>query len=353
MKKRKVIDFNIIPSISTLPNNTDIDEIYRYINDNFGKSEIQDFNVLIDDIIRKELSDFRPFEKLSISEKTKVLGQFIPESIVSTINGLEEFLFYFIKIPMNRITKSHWENFEHKPNMSDSDIRYHVNKIIKLENRILKQGFDDKQPILLELNKELEYKVNGGHHRIQAVRNLIKAGVYSDDFQIPCLIYIDKKTYRQFIFYKKIEFEHIFDYSFLLDSIIIDKSEFISFSAYFKYWFDFEDELKLTIQIDDRNRFFIIIPIIELHTIEEDYIDFREKFIEAILLIHTLTQRKNIRLIGRYRTYQKQIRVKELWKEVLDFKLIASIEEVSEYDFEKFPYLELDDLSVKFLNKIE
>jgi glutaredoxin len=76
---------------------------------------------------------------------------------------------------------------------------YHYNKIIQIENMIKQRGYDPAQPLMIECfpprpknNEPASFFQIGGHHRLQAIRNLIKSGDLPKDFQFPVLCTFEK-----------------------------------------------------------------------------------------------------------------------------------------------------------------
>lgn len=74
---------------------------------------------------------------------------------------------------------------------------YHYNKIIQIEKMIKERGYDPRQPLMIECyppseKREAGFFQMGGHHRLQAIRNLIKSGDLPKGFQFPVLCRFQK-----------------------------------------------------------------------------------------------------------------------------------------------------------------
>ena len=63
-----------------------------------------------------------------------------------------------------------------------------LNKVCRLAASISKEGFFGDFPVLLTFGKGRDLLLQGGNHRVQAVRNLIKAGEIPASFPIPAVL---------------------------------------------------------------------------------------------------------------------------------------------------------------------
>jgi hypothetical protein len=70
-----------------------------------------------------------------------------------------------------------------------------LNNVIRLENLIKENGFDGNSPILLSAWTDNRIVLDGGHHRVQALRNLINEGFLSREFKIPAIMRFRKKWF--------------------------------------------------------------------------------------------------------------------------------------------------------------
>ncbi len=69
-------------------------------------------------------------------------------------------------------------------------------EIVQLEASIKSSGYNVRYPVLIEVHPltsgDLELRLRGGNHRVQAVRNLIMQGHLSPRFKIPAVFMFDK-----------------------------------------------------------------------------------------------------------------------------------------------------------------
>lgn len=78
---------------------------------------------------------------------------------------------------------------------SIDDIVARMEVVYGMERTILKDGFDPSNPVLIEARKDRSYfKLVGGNHRIQAARNLVKAGLLSMDVAVPVAFFYHDRT---------------------------------------------------------------------------------------------------------------------------------------------------------------
>jgi hypothetical protein len=177
--------------------------------------------------IKFDTSKFKSFEDLTLSKQS------IVEKSLSTekrIGDIERFVYWFTKISTNKLGISHWEDYlryvsfpEDKKFKQEEieSIKKPIKKIKALEYEIYKKGYNKNKPIMLQYYPDgNRVFINGGHHRLQAVRNLINNKKLPSNFNIPCLVKIWKKDFN----YRKINYKGIIDYSFKLDLMINKKN---------------------------------------------------------------------------------------------------------------------------------
>jgi len=145
------------------------------------------------------IQKFKPFEDFSLKSQEIIKTQLLAEGE----ERVEDYLFQFLECYPDILPVSYWE--EKEPGLKD---------IMRLEKVITEQGFDSKFPILLTAWDEKRVVVDGGHHRLQAVRNLINEAKLPKRFQVPCLLRALKKNFN----YKKKNLPFpIEDYHYILD----------------------------------------------------------------------------------------------------------------------------------------
>jgi hypothetical protein len=123
------------------------------------------------------------------------------DDIYGTVREYYEGLRYqFIKIAPEKLPMSAWEYIE--PGSSDAeDIEKHFERQTKIENSIIKDGYNDDYPITVgyswhENDNAHLISIAYGNHRIQAVRNLMAIGRLPPDFKIPVMVIFDDPVLR-------------------------------------------------------------------------------------------------------------------------------------------------------------
>jgi len=168
----------------------------------------------------------KPIEALSDDELAIILDAFRSEGYEASI---EEFTYYFDSVSVDDLPISYWEKDERA-----------YRTIENLEQLMLQNGYDAKYPILLSPLDDLTEEhvegygrvvIDGGHHRLQAVRDLIAEGKLSQDFKIPCLFRFRKDWFQ---YQRKEAILPLLDYSNnwdQLQSILIDQ-EIITYAIF-------------------------------------------------------------------------------------------------------------------------
>ena len=146
------------------------------INDMHAPSKIPGAKAVIPARVR----DARDFESLSPPEK-KIVEAALEEEHREADIPFHVFLFSSIR--PDDLPASAWEKH---------DAGGHGRKIDQLYDIIKRCGYSRRKPVLLfavpDGDDRAEATVEGGHHRLQAVRDLARDGVISRSFKIPCII---------------------------------------------------------------------------------------------------------------------------------------------------------------------
>jgi len=130
--------------------------------------------------IPARVRDARDFESLFPLEKKIVEMAFKGEK---RENDIQFHVFLFMSIHPDDLPASAW---------GKNDGGVHDQKIAQLADIIERNGYSPQKPVLLFAvprdADHAEASVEGGQHRLQAVRDLSEAGGISRAFKIPCII---------------------------------------------------------------------------------------------------------------------------------------------------------------------
>lgn len=142
-----------------------------------------------------------PYKKLSRDQKSALdhafYGEFTRPDLATARfgSGLDspDFTFFVGKIPVSWISdvatpEIQIESLFYVP-VCEQDIQHEIFYIAELEETIKKNGFDETMPVLLAVGKDGYFKLIGGNHRLQAVRNLVKSGDLAKDHDVPVAVY--------------------------------------------------------------------------------------------------------------------------------------------------------------------
>ena len=132
-----------------------------------------------------------PFETLSLEKQAVVEEAFKSEGISDMI---QNYTYDFVTCTEDQLPASYWENPVSKASFIDPVKT--ITKIETLEKKIQQEGFNPQFPLLLTGMSEGRVGVDGGHHRLQAVRNLIEKNLLDRNFSIPCLIRYHKDWFN-------------------------------------------------------------------------------------------------------------------------------------------------------------
>lgn len=138
---------------------------------------------------------------------------------------IEDYLYFFKRLSPDILPKSYWENILSQTSYPENKKFTHeeieglkrvIAKIRAIERDILSQGYRRFKPILVMYSHDQKILLDGGHHRLQAVRNLIQKKKLPIQYKIPCLVFIKKSDFS----YMKLKYKGLFDYSYRVDDII-------------------------------------------------------------------------------------------------------------------------------------
>ncbi len=192
-------------------------QVNKYFEKHNGKSKNK--NVLIPYKLNK--SKIKSFNDYNNDKKSIIYNSFKSEN---RIHDIDDYVYIFTNIAINKLPISYWENYLNYNIYSDNKIFnndeiYSIQNIVKkiklLEVNILKNGYNKNKPLLLRYFTDGKIGVNGGHHRLQALRNLKRNKKIKYNL-ISCIISIRKKEIK----YKRINFNGLNDYSYWLDYIL-------------------------------------------------------------------------------------------------------------------------------------
>lgn len=142
------------------------------------------------------------FDALTPAQQAIVLDQLRAEGSADTLN---DYTYTFTTFKASELPSTDWERtattfIDHELGRDRSGhgnwgsprhFPKHYNIIVGLEKAILKDGFSKDAPVLVGCLRPNEdtgrIGLNGGNHRVQAVRNLIKAGKLPEGFKIPAI----------------------------------------------------------------------------------------------------------------------------------------------------------------------
>jgi hypothetical protein len=167
--------------------------------------------------ISKIFKQARPYEQWSPEIQTVIMNQLKNESESAALM-VDKDVYGFGRFTESELAGTYWEerarDFVEKytggeiyhANAGDMErMPYHYNKIIQIEKLIKTRGYDPIQPIMVECfppdpptaknPRDASFFQTGGHHRLQAIRNLIKSGDLPKDFQIPVLCQFQKNRW--------------------------------------------------------------------------------------------------------------------------------------------------------------
>jgi len=206
-------------------------DVEAYFEKNNAKAKVR----TIFSKMKIDISTAKPFEDLTPIKKRIVVQAFKEED---RLNDLEEYIFLFENMNTKVLPKSYWENILNQQIYPDNikfnqqqieNFKRVIKKIKTIENNIIKIGYKMNKPILIRYFEDEKIGIDGGHHRLQAIRNLIQNKKLNPSAKIPCLIILRKKDFN----YKKINFKGIIDYSHQLDDLIAGR-DYTKYKEIFK-----------------------------------------------------------------------------------------------------------------------
>lgn len=178
-----------------------------------------------------------PFADLEPWQQRYILSQAMDPNVESSRNSEEahqevaEYTYAFATIPLDKFPVSYWERHAGQlvirvdDEMFDDETRYlaiQIQRVFDLQLKIEKEGFDRKQPIVvlgIASNGNPRFAVDNGHHRLQALRNLVKAGKIRSTMRVPVVIRYRKDIHG----YGQSLYRGITDVHHLLKTILGDK----------------------------------------------------------------------------------------------------------------------------------
>lgn len=157
----------------------------------------------------KDMGEFKKIEKKMV--RFSELGRKKQDAMIDALTGeftsirrndphfhgvsLDDprFRFFVGKVPVQWIVditviERDIENAFDDENYPIEDIDNVLNYVVSLEKNIIHNGFDELRPLLLTTRGGY-FMLLGGNHRLQAVRNLMKAKALEKDYEVPVAIY--------------------------------------------------------------------------------------------------------------------------------------------------------------------
>jgi hypothetical protein len=326
-----------------------LNNLKSYVESNYARSEIRGVFTKLN----LGFSNAKPYEfYLDKDEKNREIILRTLEDENVELSFLERYLFLFREINLNKLPKSAWENiFSRIVGIERNEALFHMKKIADLENSIEKEGFNKDYPIYLRLsNNGIDYMVDGGHHRLQSLRNLIKKGkskllyyekwikYYKREWErgkavftkslieelkkkaeelrkeikkrkkVPCLVLIGK----HFTNYSKINYMNIIDYSFVLDELIKKNN---SNEYYVNFVFEIYEEKNRFIRKSFHSSVFIKNDILYFRLgifAKNDEVNY-----QICSFLIEFTKKHNKKIIAQYTTEKRKRLMEKLSKELL------------------------------------
>jgi hypothetical protein len=104
----------------------------------------------------------------------------------------EDYRYCFLDLTVDEMPPSFWEQYYYEDDWEMKDVAYHIYKIYRLERSILHEGIHDGELIILKV-LFADYgdmiAIDGGNHRVQAIRNLVHYKDIPASTTIPCMVY--------------------------------------------------------------------------------------------------------------------------------------------------------------------
>ena len=249
--------------------------------------------------IKFTLSLFMPFEDLP-SIKKKMVIQALKEE--NRINDLGEYVFSFDHFSPNILPKSAWENILHRRAYPENvkfgqqeieSFKRVIKKIKALEKKISINGYRKSKPMLIRYFPDGRIVIDGGHHRLQAIRNLIHEKKLNPLIKIPCLIMCRKGDFH----YKKFNFKGLIDHSYQLDDLIAGRP--IMFKESFRGFIDINFTfLKKNELIPHKHSFLYMKRVNNGIYIDIPFSGFRDMKYMPIIMEYLHKRAKNMNIIA-------------------------------------------------------
>jgi len=176
-----------------------------------------------------------PFEDLDPWQQRYLISQAMDPNIEAARTPEEAneqvaaYTYTFQKIPLGEFPVSYWEKaagdlvarVEH--DLIDDETRYlavQVQRIYDLQHLIDRDGFDTKQPIVVAgfAHDDEKFGIDNGHHRIQALRNLVRLGKIKPNVKVPVVIRFSKDIHE----YGRINYRGLTDVHHNLGRVLAD-----------------------------------------------------------------------------------------------------------------------------------
>ena len=145
---------------------------------------------------------------------------------------VDDFVYAFGTFKESEFGASYWESWaleyidvyyykKYKYTETSETMHDHYIKVKKLMRLIKQNGFDYTQPLMINclpawMDRPSKFWQSGGHHRLQAIRNLIKAGELQKSFRFPVLCCFEKREWdletnmEQYQRHKQLNLEELF-----------------------------------------------------------------------------------------------------------------------------------------------
>lgn len=161
----------------------------------------------------------RPIEDFPAVERKIIYLQLVEEAGEKYI---EDYTYLFTSLSPDDLPISAWEQpWERYAGINPQSLLPILGEIREVQDLIEKEGFKAKYPLLLTAYSRGDFAVDGGHHRLQAVRNLIAAGKLPVDFKVPCVVRFSKRDFE----YRKVNFRELLDYSVKLSDFLANPED--------------------------------------------------------------------------------------------------------------------------------